>query len=100
MFHLFYKITNLLNGKYYYGIHSTNNLDDNYMGSSKDLQNDIKTFGIENFLKEEIEFLESRDLLFEKEKNIINEKIINDPLSYNKTKPPFDLWNLSVFSNT
>ena len=85
MFHLLYKITNLLNGKYYYGIHSTNNLNDSYMGSSKDLQNDIKTFGIENFLKEEIEFLESRDLLFEKEKDIINEKIINDPLCYNKT---------------
>ena len=34
-YHYFYKITNLLNNKYYYGVHSTNDLNDQYMGSRK-----------------------------------------------------------------
>lgn len=32
-YHYFYKVINLLNNKYYYGVHSTNDLNDHYMGS-------------------------------------------------------------------
>lgn len=32
-YHYFYKITNKVNGHFYYGIHSTNDLNDGYMGS-------------------------------------------------------------------
>lgn len=32
-YHYFYKITNTINNKYYYGVHSTDNLNDGYMGS-------------------------------------------------------------------
>ena len=31
MYHYFYKITNNINGKFYYGIHNTSNLNDNYI---------------------------------------------------------------------
>ena len=50
-----YKIINLINGKYYYGIHSTENIFDGYMGSGKTIVNAIKKYGVENFTKEIIE---------------------------------------------
>lgn len=40
-----YKITNLLNGRYYLGIHATNNLDDGYMGSGVCIKGAIKSMG-------------------------------------------------------
>ena len=51
-YHYFYKITNLLNEHFYYGIHSTDNLDDGYMGSGKRLHYAYKKYGMQNFKKE------------------------------------------------
>ena len=48
----FYKITNLINGKFYYGIHSTNDLDDGYFGSGTALKSAVKKYGIDSFKKE------------------------------------------------
>ena len=45
-YHYFYKITNNITGEYYYGIHSTNNLKDKYMGSGVRLKKSYKIFGL------------------------------------------------------
>ena len=37
-YHYLYKIVNTANNKFYYGIHSTRNLDDGYSGSGTILQ--------------------------------------------------------------
>jgi len=41
----------LINGKYYYGIHSNNNLEDGYMGGGDAIKSAIKKHGKENFIK-------------------------------------------------
>lgn len=78
-----YKITNLINGKYYIGRHATNDINDDYMGSGIAIKNAIKKYGLENFVKEIIAEVVSREELWKLEKEIVNETVVNDPMSYN-----------------
>ena len=82
-YHYFYKITNLINNKFYYGIHSTYNLNDGYMGSGSLINKAKKKYGCENFKKEILEFFETRDELKEKERIIVNSQLLLDKDCYN-----------------
>jgi hypothetical protein len=77
-YHFLYKTTNLLNNKFYIGIHSTNNLNDGYLGSGKKLKRSINKYGKENFKIEILEFFDRRELLVDREKEIVNEDLIRD----------------------
>lgn len=82
-YHYLYKTTNVINGKYYIGIHSTYNIKDGYLGSGTQLWNAIYKYGKENFIKKELEFFETREELLQREKEIVNEQLINDHLCMN-----------------
>lgn len=71
-YHFIYKTTNLLSGKYYIGMHSTDNIEDGYLGSGKRLKYSINKYGVENHKREIIEFVESREELRKREREIVN----------------------------
>lgn len=80
-----YKISNLINNKYYYGKHSTNNLYDNYSGSGTILKNAYKKYGKENFKFEVLKYFHNENELNIAEKELINDSVIFDKNSYNIT---------------
>lgn len=76
--HYIYKTTCIVTKRYYIGMHSTINLEDGYLGSGKRLRYSIRKYGKENHIKEILEFCESRDLLVEREKEVVNLELIQD----------------------
>lgn len=81
-FHYIYKITRE-DGKFYVGMHSTDDLEDGYFGSGMLLWKSIKKHGKEKHSKEILEFLPSRALLKARERELVNEEIVDDPLCMN-----------------
>jgi hypothetical protein len=82
-YHFIYKTTNLINGKYYFGMHSTSNLKDGYLGSGKHLRYSIRKYGKSNFKCEILEFLPDRLSLIAREKELITEEMISNPICMN-----------------
>lgn len=78
-----YKITNKINGKYYIGKHQTVNPMDDYMGSGRAIENAIKLHGKTSFVKEILFDFDTEEQMNQKERELITEDIVNDPLSYN-----------------
>jgi len=81
-YHYIYKITRD-DGRYYIGMHSTDNLDDGYFGSGKLITRSVKQHGVEKHKKEILEFLSSRISLKERERQLVNEEIVSDPKCMN-----------------
>jgi len=82
-YHYIYKTTCSVTGKFYVGMHSTDNLEDGYLGSGKILGYSRLKHGDENHVKEILEFCSSRDELKQREKDIVNEELLNHPLNIN-----------------
>ena len=81
-FHYIYQITRQ-DGKYYIGLHSTDNLDDGYFGSGQLLWKSIKKHGKEAHTKEILEFLPTRAELKVRERELVNEDTLKDPRCFN-----------------
>jgi len=81
--HYLYKIENKLNKKVYIGIHSTENINDEYMGSSALVSQAIEKYGKNNFSKTILEYCSSREELVELEKKIVNKEFVARRDTYN-----------------
>ena len=77
-YHYIYRTTCKVSGEYYIGIHSTDNLNDGYMGSGVLLKHSIKKHGVENHKHEILEFVSNRKMLSEVEKGVLTKEILED----------------------
>jgi hypothetical protein len=82
-YHYIYKTTNLINNKYYIGMHSTDNINDGYLGSGKRLWFSINYHGKENHKFEILEYCKNRKELRRREEEIVNEELLNEELCMN-----------------
>lgn len=81
-YHYIYKITRD-DGRYYIGMHSTDDLEDGYFGSGQRLSRSIKKHGNGKHRKEILEFLPNRKSLREREAEILTEDLRADPMCMN-----------------
>ena len=82
MFYTVYKITNIIDNKFYIGMHQTENPNDSYMGSGTLLKRAIQKYGIENFKKEILHVFNNETEMRDKEKELVVLHEINE-MSYN-----------------
>jgi len=102
MFHFTYQTKNLINGKTYIGVHSTNNLNDGYIGCGIKRQSDtdydkkygkngspfiraVVKYGYENFQMEPLCFFPDAKSAYEEEQYLVDAVWINNSDNYNVT---------------
>ena len=81
--HYIYRTTCIITNRFYIGMHSTDNLEDGYIGSGKRLWHSINKHGKDNHVCEILEFLPDRSSLKAREKEIVNKELINEELCMN-----------------
>ena len=82
-YYFIYRTTNQINDKFYIGMHSTDNLEDGYVGSGKRLGYSVRKYGLETHKFEILEFLPSREELKKREAEVVNEELLTNPLCMN-----------------
>ncbi len=95
MMYIIYKTTNIINNKFYIGLHETNNLNDDYLGSGIFLKKAIKKYGKENFEKEILHIFDNKQEMIMKEMEIVNLEFISRRDTYNMSMGGFGLSTLS-----
>lgn len=82
-YHYIYQTKNLINDKTYIGRHSTNNLNDGYVGSGTMLKRAINKYGKENFVCIPMCYFDTYEEAVEEEKFLVTLEYCKDPNNYN-----------------
>ena len=95
-YHIVYKTTNLLNNKCYVGVHSTNKIEDGYMGcgfykgytletikNKRGIRKAFKKYGLENFNRETLFVFDNKEEAYKKEAEIVNYDWVLSNSNYN-----------------
>lgn len=85
--YIIYKTTNLVNQKFYIGVHKQDFhfpvLFDGYLGSGTALNRAIKKYGVENFVRETLFVYYTEEEAFAKETELVDEAFITREDTYN-----------------
>ena len=82
--HYLYRVTNLIDGKYYIGMAKSQNPETHrYMGSGVKVKRAIAKYGMENFRKEILLKSDDRNTIAEAEALYVTRTTLDDPLCYN-----------------
>lgn len=77
-----YKITNLINERYYIGVHKTDDPNDLYMGSGPAIKSAIQKYGVENFTKDILYTFDDSESAYQMEHDLL-ESCLQDAQCYN-----------------
>lgn len=83
MYHIVYLTRNLVNSKFYVGVHSTYNLDDGYLGSGIRIKQAIKKYGKVNFQRIILHFCLTEQEALDWESIIVDMNFVNRKDTYN-----------------
>lgn len=85
-YHVIYKTTCEMTGHWYIGMHSTDNLDDGYRGSGTRLAYSLGKYGKQSHSYQIMEFVDTRKKLVDRERELITDELISDPMCMNLAK--------------
>lgn len=83
MLYTVYKTTNQVNGKFYIGVHTTEDPHDSYLGSGRALNRAVQKYGRSSFKKEILFVFDNPDDMYAKEREIVTKAFKRDPSNYN-----------------
>lgn len=83
MIYTVYKVTNIINDRYYIGVHKTTNPNDRYMGSGPLIKAAIAKYGKSNFIKSVLFEYDNKEEAYSKEQEILNSLLGADSKCYN-----------------
>ena len=82
--HIDYLTLHLPSEWFYIGIHSTEDLDDGYLGSGVDLVTAIRANGLEQFHRFDIAHFDSRADACEWDAAVVTPEVVANPMSFNR----------------
>lgn len=83
MIYTVYKVTNLINGKIYIGVHGTENPNDSYLGSGKRICRARDKYGDGNFSKDILFEFNDKSDAYKKEAELVTPEFVARPDTYN-----------------
>lgn len=92
-FHIVYQTTNTVNGMIYVGAHSTDLLEDGYLGSGHRLTLAIEKYGIKSFSRNILHIFNTPTEMFSKEAELVNVDFLKRPDVYNIVEGGFGGYN-------
>lgn len=83
LMHIGYLTLHLPSGRFYIGIHSTDNLVDGYLGSGAELTKAIRANGLDQFRRFDIAYFDSRADASDWEAAVVTSEVVANPMSFN-----------------